>query len=269
MSQPNSRDTSDTRDYILQICLREVTDPPVTRKLSVPPSTNFHKLHHAIQLAFGWNNVHLYQFQVLNKPPMNYASTPRRYIPPKVLLRLPGPGMVNNLFGEDDIILKSPKTVQLREVFERAKYKNGYIEYLYDLGDNWEHSVTLTGRGEEPNPNNTIRCLSGEGGSVAEDCGGVGGWEGLKQSFKLRQELGETEMSSQEEELPEMSSQEEELDWYDDDFVCDGTLDPWHWDIDQVNKRLAEIVDEMKEEALYGLDSDGSPSDSYDADISG
>jgi hypothetical protein len=56
----------DDRNYVLRIQLRDVSDPIVTRTLSVPADLNFHKLHYAIQIAFGWENEHLYMFNMYN-----------------------------------------------------------------------------------------------------------------------------------------------------------------------------------------------------------
>ena len=190
LEQVNRTTPKDERNYILKIDLQEVTDPPVSRTLSVPPTTTFHKLHYAIQIAFGWHNAHLYHFQVINLPALKTpnASTRHRYVPPRVLLQLDGPGLDNDFCFDDDerVPSKDVKETRLCDVLEPAKYRNKFIEYLYDFGDSWEHSVTLIGRAEEGASSNAVSVLSGEGGSVAEDCGGVDGWENLKESLKRK-----------------------------------------------------------------------------------
>jgi hypothetical protein len=82
----------------------------------------------------------------------------------------------------DGKIPKDSKKWTLRDIFEKAKYKDKQIEYLYDFGDNWEHWIILIGRANAST--SSIVCLSGEGGSVAEDCGGAHGWEELKKSLR-------------------------------------------------------------------------------------
>src|SRR5271167_2454190 len=141
---------NDERNYILKIDLQEVTNPAVSRTLSVPPTATFHKLHYAIQIAFGWHNAHLYHFQVINLPAFNApnASTRRRYVPPRVLLQLDGPGLESDAWFDDDderVPSKDVKLTRLSDVLEGAKYRNKLIQYLYDFGDSWEHSVTLIG----------------------------------------------------------------------------------------------------------------------------
>ena len=231
------RTPKDERNYILKIDLEEVTDPVVSRTLSVPPTTTFHKLHYAIQIAFGWDNAHLYHFQVISLPALNTpnASKRRRLAPPRVLLQLDGPGLDNDIWFDDEerVPNKDVEQTRLCDVLELAKYRNKFIQYLYDFGDSWEHSVTLIGRAEEGASANAISVLSGEGGSVAEDCGGVDGWENLKESLKRKQK-------------GEMSKEETEYVEHYESFVCDGDLDPWNWNMDDVNQRLAEIDEEMR-----------------------
>jgi len=38
--------------------------PPVTRRLRVTEQTSLAELHAALQVAFGWNDGHLYTFQI-------------------------------------------------------------------------------------------------------------------------------------------------------------------------------------------------------------
>src|SRR5271170_2560979 len=117
--------------------------------LSVPPSTTFHTLHCAIQVAFDWRNAHLHQFNVLDAPPTTNSSTTyehRFFRPPvPILLRVehdPKPS------DYEDVLPENSKRWTLRDVFENDKYKNKQIEYLYDFGDNWEHSITRIGRAD-------------------------------------------------------------------------------------------------------------------------
>ncbi len=49
--------------FQLKITLRDTT-PPVWRRILVPGSMRLDHLHVAIQIAMGWTNSHLYQFEV-------------------------------------------------------------------------------------------------------------------------------------------------------------------------------------------------------------
>lgn len=56
------------------------------------------------------------------------------------------------------------------------------IVYTYDFGDKWEHSLTIIGR--EDATRNFV-CLDGSGHYVAEDVGGVRGWQSLKEAYRV------------------------------------------------------------------------------------
>ena len=47
----------------LKIQLRNVTKPPVWRRVLIPSDITFLELHYIIQAAFGWYNEHLFKFQ--------------------------------------------------------------------------------------------------------------------------------------------------------------------------------------------------------------
>ena len=46
---------------VLEVSL-DHSEPVIWRKIIVPTSYTFNRLHHAIQIAIGWNNSHLFEF---------------------------------------------------------------------------------------------------------------------------------------------------------------------------------------------------------------
>ena len=40
----------------------------------------------------------------------------------------------------------------LRDVFENDQYKDKFLQYRYDFGDEWEHSIMLIGRANDSSP---------------------------------------------------------------------------------------------------------------------
>ena len=137
-------------NYLLQIDLIGSENPSISRTLSVPPSTTLNTLHSAIQVAFGWGNVHPHRFGIFYKRGTHYRTS---------------------------------TVCTLSQVFENAAaLKEKRIEYLYDFHDNWVHHITLIGRANILT--STITCLSGEGGPAAEDCGGCTGWEKIKKAYR-------------------------------------------------------------------------------------
>lgn len=49
--------------YICKIVVED-THPPVWRRVVLPDKITFGELHNIIQLLFGWEDVHLHEFQV-------------------------------------------------------------------------------------------------------------------------------------------------------------------------------------------------------------
>ena len=223
---------SELPNYLIQIDLMGVSDPNISRTLSVPPLTAFHTLHCAIQVAFGWKNSHLHHFDVLDAPPTTNSSRPyqhRMFRPPvPVLLGLePDPKYEDY----DGTIPEDSKQWRLCDVFENDEYKNKQIEYLYDFGDNWEHSITLIGRARTST--SSIVCLSGEGGHAAEDCGGAFGWQELKQLY--------AEHGHEKEATCTDPSAHETLRWYENGCLNGQKwgLTPEVWDKEAINKEFA------------------------------
>ena len=145
--------------FQFKIQLKNITDPPVWRRLLVPEQFTFLRMHNVIQAAFGWEDYHLFLFS-----PRGYDSWPQIIIPDP----------------EDDFLFdkKNPldaKKTKLSEIFSMPKQK--YI-YIYDFGDDWNHEIVLEKITEEK----LLRadCLDGRGACPPEDCGGFGGYENLK-----------------------------------------------------------------------------------------
>ncbi len=66
--------------------------------------------------------------------------------------------------------------VRLRDVLKPRRTK---IQYLYDFGDSWEHSITVTKvRQGEPGAAYP-RYIGGENNAPPEDCGGLYGFDNL------------------------------------------------------------------------------------------
>jgi CRISPR-associated endoribonuclease Cas6 len=141
--------------YQFKIQLKNVTKPPVWRRVIVSEKLTFHDLHEVIQRVFGWDNYHLYQFS-----PGGYGSYPVISIPSKDDWEQPQ--------------MNSIKT-KLNKVFTLEK--KTFI-YIYDFGDSWTHKITL----EKLVPDNfkSPVCMAGKGTCPPEDCGGVWGYENLK-----------------------------------------------------------------------------------------
>jgi hypothetical protein len=228
--------TSPTNEhnYNLRIKIEGITKPEIIRSLSVPPSTTFEKLHHAIQIAFNWEHAHLYTFEVFDSPPDYTKARSRRWraVPRRTLFSIDSPdsdvGAMSACYDDGEVFKSTAKT--LRDVFEDDKYKDKFLQYTYDFVDDWEHSIMLIGRAKEPKSTDVIQCLSGEGAPALENSGGSRGWQSLKQNFRCRKAgkyLGQADEAC--------------LAWYAEVVENGEVLDLQTLDKEGINKQLALI----------------------------
>ena len=108
----------------------------------------FLQLHTVLQVAFGWCGGHLYSYDVAGyfiefDPKVDNAG-------------------VQELNVEDTKLCDLP----LEEGMD--------FEYVYDLGDNWEHTITIE-KIAEKGPKYPV-CEGGEYNCPPEDCGGTAGY---------------------------------------------------------------------------------------------
>lgn len=147
--------------FQFKIQLKNITDPTVWRRVTVPAGFSFAKFHKVIQAAFGWENYHLYQFS-----PKGWGSGP--------VISVPDPSGFESPFDEMEK-LNSAKT-KLSDIFTSEKQK---YTYIYDFGDNWQHGIALEKIISDTAA--TASCLAGKGACPPEDCGGWPGFERLKE----------------------------------------------------------------------------------------
>lgn len=159
--------------FQFKIRIRGITKPPVWRRIAVPANFTFLRFHHVIQTAFGWGNYHLFEF--LDK---QWPNNIRIAVPVK-----------NNFFDPDFLAdtIDSSK-IKLSNIFEDKFSK---FLYVYDLGDNWVHDITLESVSNEEQKR--VVCRSGKGACPPEDCGSIDGYENLKQVFATMPESKEAD----------------------------------------------------------------------------
>ena len=142
--------------FQFKIQIEGLKKPSVWRRVIVPDTYTFEQFHLTIQTAFGWTNSHLFQFC-----PQNYGSSPTITIPYDDL---------------DDDPIEDARKIVLKEIFHAEKQKYSYI---YDFGDSWHHKITLEAILQD-SPEKAS-CIAGKGKCPPEDCGGVWGYERLKE----------------------------------------------------------------------------------------
>lgn len=56
---------STTNSYLVQVSLVDSEDPYINRVLCVSSKLSFKKFHKALQIAFGWSDIHEHSFSVV------------------------------------------------------------------------------------------------------------------------------------------------------------------------------------------------------------
>jgi len=134
--------------YQLKITLTG-SKPPIWRRVLVPSGASLSRLHDILQIAMGWTDSHLHQFEHNGR-----------------LYRIPTRDWD---FGP----VSDERRTKLNQLLRHEK---DWLSYEYDFGDGWEHRVTLEkvlpfdARVQLP------RCAKGKGACPPEDIGGIWGY---------------------------------------------------------------------------------------------
>lgn len=138
--------------YVLRISLDDVR-PEIWRTVRVPPDLTLGGLHWVIQFAMGWTNSHLHQFVVDGE----------RFSDPRFEL---------DEFEDDEVTIDEGSVT----VGEALPHRKSRLQYEYDFGDSWDHTVRLEDAVDPVEGEPPFTCLAGERACPPEDCGGSGGY---------------------------------------------------------------------------------------------
>jgi len=178
--------------YEIKVTLKGAR-PPIWRRFQIANTDSLEDLHIALQIVMGWTNSHMHEF----------SNGSDRYGMPDI-------DCPSDVHDEGDF--------RLDQVFKKAKDK---LNYVYDLGDDWEHEVVL----EKilPFTTDTVLpvCLNGSRACPPEDVGGLPGYEMF------------LEIVSD----PSHPEHDEMLEW------IGGAFDPAHFDLAETNYLLREYCD--------------------------
>lgn len=135
------------------------TKPLIWRRILVPADVSAYEFHHILQHTMGWCNRHLFEF--------HYS-----------FFQL---SLVDEM-GETIPVGKGKSDMEKVTLGEMAgQVRNSFI-YLYDIGDNWEHRVTVEEFSDQKLDH--AICLEGERACPPEDCGGVPGYYEMLKMLK-------------------------------------------------------------------------------------
>lgn len=176
--------------------------PRIWRRIAIPGEATLGELHEAIQCVMPWDNYHLHEFQFGGKS----CGDP-------------------NPEYEDDML--DEQCITLEEVFAGKRKR---IEYIYDFGDGWEHSIECESIGPaEMDLDCYPVCLEGAMACPLEDSGALFGYYSKLEILKD----------------PKHEEYEMIRDWMPPDF------DPAAFDVEEANSLLKAglFTDEDFEEA--------------------
>jgi hypothetical protein len=138
--------------YQLKVSLKGVR-PPIWRRILVPGNIKFDTLHEVIQIAMGWQNSHLYSFEIDD-----------------VVIEIPE--------SEDELGFFLPSIRQRADSRkEQLKYwtdkEKAKFTYTYDFGDNWEHIIQVEKVEVSQESLEHPICLRGKRACPPEGSGGI------------------------------------------------------------------------------------------------
>lgn len=131
-------------------------EPAIWRSVQLNDDTQLLDLHYAAQIAMGWYDSHLYDFQKDGK----------HYGDPDSL---------------DDANIIDDSEVDIVDLFKNEKDS---ILYTYDFGDDWKHTITLEKIIDAKKPLEHMLCVGGKRNCPPEDCGGIAGYEEILEVMK-------------------------------------------------------------------------------------
>jgi hypothetical protein len=180
--------------YQFKITLKD-SKPPIWRRIQVPENYSFWDLHVAIQDAMGWMDYHLHVFEI-----GTYG----------------GFGSIEIGIPEANEHLKSVKE-KISKYFSPTHPK---VMYVYDFGDDWEHTILLEKIVPADPAQSYPLCLAGKRACPPEDCGGLYGYYNMLEILSH----------------PKHPQYQDYLSWLDGDFDPDA-FDPKEVVFDDPKKR--------------------------------
>ena len=142
----------------------------VSRRIEVQLATRLDDLHLVFQYAMGWENCHLYEFQV---------GRSRRY------------GFRDPLW--EDPGLRPAENAALSDLIGHLG-RDRTFDYVYDFGDHWLHAVRLETTADCDPDVTYPRLLEAHGRCPPEDCGGLGGYAHYLEAISNRDHEDHEEM---------------------------------------------------------------------------
>jgi len=207
--------------FTLTITLNGI-DPPIWRRIQIL-DTIMYDLHVAIGVSMGWSGEHMFSLEVPDMPRFDLLIALEN-----VSFQM-AKGEIYNM-GEDDIFLS-----------DLAVYSgpDASFTYIYDLGDEWRHTVEIEAIESPEDAPPTPICLDGEGACPPEDIGGI--WKYLQFLHSP------VEDSSKDMDGADEDEDGEEWDEWEMYGLDRATWDPEAFSVRRANRELAEAFSDLQQ----------------------
>jgi len=183
----------------VRISLKHI-EPEIWRLVEVPLGLHLKGLHDVIQAAFCWLDYHLFEFQI----------GARRY-------GVPDP--------DSDDELRRAKSTRLAALVAGGIDR---FDYLYDFGDDWEHTVVIEATAAGDPDRDYPRFVAGARRCPPEDVGGPLGFSDFLEAVANRRHAEHRRM----------------IEWYG------GTFDADDLDLSEIHRRLAALAKRRRDGLL-------------------
>lgn len=151
---------AETFAYVIRVELIDST-PPIWRDVQLASDLGLDRVHEIVQTVVGWTNSHLHKF-----------------VPDPA-----GPASGVSIVTPYDVEEGEPGTLEADiRLDQLLQHVGDTVTYVYDFGDNWEHTITL--KESQPASTTAVRCLAGERLAPPEDVGGMSWYETLIEASK-------------------------------------------------------------------------------------
>jgi hypothetical protein len=184
--------------YQFKVTLRDI-HPPIWRRLQVWEDATLVQLHRVLQMVMGWEDYHRHEFRISGKI---YG--------------------VPDLDDERKII--DVKRTRIHGVIQHVGTE---FEYVYDLGDYWQHDLLLEAIQQPDLDASYPRCIAGERTCPPEDVGGSGGYENYLAALAD----------------PEHEEHEDMILWR-------GPFDPEAFSVEKINRQLEKKFRPVRKKAV-------------------
>lgn len=156
---PLEESQSSPQGYHIKVSLQDIS-PEIWREVIVPSDITLEDLHYVMQGAMGWLDCHLHAF-----------------IKDRKFYSIPDDERFDDDLDDNPDLDSSQYTIS-----DFLSKKGDSIEYMYDMGDGWEHKLVLKKVLDEAPE--TPLCTGGARACPPEDAGGPPGYENLLKALK-------------------------------------------------------------------------------------